>query len=137
MQYTRISEIPRDFCYTLTVSPKLAQSILTEGRLQEAHRRPIRQDTIAYLRKQIRNNKFEDGTALIFVVLNNRTYLANGRHRVTAILQCNYTADFNAVVIPIQDRKRIPQVLCNSDFSMPDLSALRDLPGMSAITAGL
>lgn len=133
MIYENINQLPHDFSYELTVTPKLAYSILNDGKLEEAHRSTMNPATIAYLRERIREGEFEDGKALIFILYKGRLYLGNGRHSMTALIQMKHTAMFVAHVFPVKSRKAIPKVLWDAHLRIVDVATqFSDVPGFES-----
>lgn len=133
MIYENINQLPHVFSYKLTVTPKLAYSILNDGKLEEAHRTLMNPATIAYLRERVREGEFRDGEALIFILYKGKLFLGNGRHRMTALIQTKHTAIFNAVVFRVESRKAIPKILWNAHLKFGYLAdQFKDVPGFEA-----
>lgn len=133
-----IKDIPRTFCDDLVVTPKLAHSILTDGHLREVHPKPINQSKVKALRDLIKAGEFKDNTPLIFCVLKNKLYLANGRHRLTACLQLKHTATFTAVIVPVESRKSIDDQIyrITAELNLAE-DNLPILPGNGALSEAM
>lgn len=85
---------------SMSIGPPLAQRILDEANYER--QRPISRPAVKLAAEHILRNSWIDGHQIWFAMLDGRLHLADGQHRLTAIVETGRTKLFTVQIVPVQ-----------------------------------